>query len=240
MRVHLKGIHTVTARGTDYHCAWRGGPRLVGEPGSPEFIASYTAAHANRKQPNASTFHSLISDYKARKLPTLEPRTQRDYLRHVARIETEFGDLPLDALDDPRVTKDFLAWRDGLAVSPRQADYSWSVLMAIISWARQNGQTFYRPPERISPLYHADRAEKIWEESPVAAFMAVASEPLQRALVLALETGQRQGDLLILPWASYDGVWIKLRQNKTGVRVNLAREEFPEQMGRSRTHGWNC
>ena len=60
-------------------------------------------------------------------------------------------------------------------------------------------------------LYHADRSEKIWSEQHLAAFMAVASEPLQRALVLALETGQRQGDLLILPWSSFDGAWIRLR-----------------------------
>jgi hypothetical protein len=33
--------------------------------------------------------------------------------------------------------------------------------------------------------------------------MAVASEPLQRALLLTLETGQRQGDLLALPWSAY-------------------------------------
>jgi hypothetical protein len=57
MRVLLKGIHAVTAKGVRYHYAWRGGPRLVGEPGSPEFIASYTAAHQNRREPDRSTFH---------------------------------------------------------------------------------------------------------------------------------------------------------------------------------------
>jgi integrase len=93
--------------------------------------------------------------------------------------------------------------------------------MVIISWARKNGLTFYRPPSRIEPLYHADRADMIWLDEHVAAFMAAASEPLQRALVLALETGQRQGDLLILPWSAFDGTWIRLRQNKTGARVSI-------------------
>jgi integrase len=54
----------------------------------------------------------------------------------------------------------------------------------------------------------------------IAAFMAVAPLPLQRALVLALETGQRQGDLLALPWSAYarDDTgrwWITLRQSKS-------------------------
>jgi integrase len=76
------------------------------------------------------------------------------------------------------------------------------------------------PPAGVERLYHADRSE-IWSEPQIAAFMGVASEPLQRALVLALETGQRQGDLLTLPWSAYDGAWIKLKQGKTGRRVSI-------------------
>jgi integrase len=227
MRVHLKGIHTILRTLADgktasYHYAWRGGPRLVGEPGSPEFLASYTAAHAARREPDGSSFHSVIAGYKASQdFLGLSPRSKADYLQHVARIETKFGDLPLAALEDARVTRDFLEWRDSMGHSPRQADYGWMVLMRLLSWARARGLTLYRPPERVERLYHADRSEKIWTEQNVAAFMAVASEPLQRALVLALETGQRQGDLLLLPWSAYDGAWIRLRQSKTGRAVNI-------------------
>jgi integrase len=205
-----------------YFYAWRGGPRLVGEPGSPEFVASYMAAVAARREPDGSTFFSIIAGYKASQdFRGLKPRTKSDYLKHLARIEKQFGDLPLAALDDARVTRDFLEWRDGMASSPRQADYSWMVLMRLLSWARARGLTLYRPPERVERLYHADRSEKIWSEPQLAAFMGVASEPLQRALVLALETGQRQGDLLTLPWSAYDGTWVRLRQGKTGRQVNI-------------------
>ena len=56
MRVDLKGLHCYarqTRRGTkrDYWYAWRGGPRLKGKPGSPEFIASFNAAAATRVAP---------------------------------------------------------------------------------------------------------------------------------------------------------------------------------------------
>ena len=40
-------------------------------------------------------------------------------------------------------------------------------------------------------------------------------------LLLALWTGQRQGDLLRLPWSAYDGARIRLRQSKTGVPVSF-------------------
>jgi integrase len=232
MRVRLKGIHRVRVKlasgaTAEYYYAWRGGPRLVGEPGSPEFLASYTAAHASCREPDGSSFHSVIAGYKASQdFLGLSPRSKADYLQHIARIDQAFGDLPLGALDDARITRDFLEWRDSMAHSPRQADYGWQVLMKLLSWARARGLTLYRPPERIERLYHADRSEKIWNKPDVAAFMAVASEPLQRALVLALETGQRQGDLLILPWSAYQPdeqgrLWVKLRQLKTGRQVNI-------------------
>lgn len=53
MRVKLKGIASATKKLADgrkvkYYYAWRGGPKLQGQPGSPEFIASYNAAIAAR------------------------------------------------------------------------------------------------------------------------------------------------------------------------------------------------
>ena len=44
--------------------------------------------------------------------------------------------------------------------------------------------------------------------------MKVAPIEMQRALILGLHTGQREGDLLRLPWSGYDGVRISLRQGK--------------------------
>lgn len=52
-----------------------------------------------------------------------------------------------------------------------------------------------------------------------AAFLERAPGHLHLALTLALWTGQRQGDLLRLPWSAYDGKHIRLRQSKTGMRV---------------------
>ena len=56
MRVRLKGINSRTkelAGGSEvtYYYAWKGGPRLEGKPGSPEFHASYNAAVSTKKAP---------------------------------------------------------------------------------------------------------------------------------------------------------------------------------------------
>lgn len=207
MRVELKRVHAVRIRlktgEVTYYDAWRSGPRLKGKPGSPAFLASYQAAHRARRQPNAETLQGVIIAYKASTAFTkLRERTQRDYKKQIVKVENEFGDLPLAALGDPRITKDFLEWRDRLAAKQsmgKQADYAWFMLQRLISFARGRGLTTYRVPERAERLYHADRSDKIWEAEHIAAFMNVAPETLQQAMVLAMDTGQRQNDLLLLP-----------------------------------------
>jgi integrase len=44
---------------------------------------------------------------------------------------------------------------------------------------------------------------------------------MQRAFLLAIETGQRQADLLRLGWNNIEGDIIRLRQSKTGVDVAI-------------------
>jgi integrase len=150
----------------------------------------------------------------------LAPRTRADYVKQILKIEREFGDFPLSAIPDRRTRGEFLAWRDRLASkSKRQADYAWSVLARVISWAFDRGLVPLNPCEKSGRLYHTTRCDKIWSEADEAAFMHSAPEQLRLALVLALWTGQRQGDLLRLPWSAYDGLCIRLTQSKTGVRV---------------------
>ena len=53
----------------------------------------------------------------------LAPRTQDDYRKQFTLIYRNFGDLPLEALCDPRVRGVFKDWRDEIAKrSLRQAD----------------------------------------------------------------------------------------------------------------------
>ncbi|WOH49351.1 hypothetical protein [Bradyrhizobium sp. sBnM-33] len=65
MRVRLKGINwsiKKLADGTSktYWYAWKGGPRIDAEPGTPEFMRLYNEAVASYKKKSAETFRSLI------------------------------------------------------------------------------------------------------------------------------------------------------------------------------------
>jgi hypothetical protein len=70
-------------------------------------------------------------------------------------------------------------------------------------------------------LYTASRQDNVWTEADISRVLAVAKPEMELALMLALWTGQRQGDLLCLPWSSYDGTHVRLRQSKTGTAVTI-------------------
>jgi integrase len=228
MRVRLKGTNPVRAKLADgtfktYWYAWKGGPRLRGEPGTPEFIASYNEAAAHKIATPEGTLQAVLRAYQASaEFAGLAERTRSDYIKQITIIESEFGDCPLKALADRRMRGIFRAWRDRIAVkSRRQADYAWQVLALILAWGLDGGMVPANPCTRGGRLYRGSRRDKIWSAEHEAAFLKSAPAYLRLPLLLALWTGQRQGDLLRLPWSAYNGTHIKLRQSKTGAPVAI-------------------
>jgi integrase len=200
-----------------YWYAWKNGPRLVGEYGSPEFIASYNKAIATKVVAPEGRLQALIDAYqKTEDFRGLRDRTRTDYIKHIAKIEQKFGDMPIKALADPRTRGILLDWRDEFAVSSKRgADYTFSVLAKILSTAKDRGKITVNPCERAGRVWHGTRVDFVWREEDEAAFLAIAPAHLHLPLLLGLWTGQRQGDLLRLPWSAYDGQEIRLRQSKS-------------------------
>ena len=223
MRVRLKGINSKRKKLADgsfktYYWAWKGGPPLRGELGSPEFIASYNEAVASKIASPRGKLLSVLQEYQSSdEFRSLAPRSRSDYVAKIKLIEKAFGDFPLAAMSDKRTRGIFKSWRERLALSSRrQADYAWVVLARVLSFGMDRGVVAANPCARGGRLYRGSRAEKIWTVTDEAAFLERAPLHLHLALLLALWTGQRQGDLLRLPWSSYDGKQIRLRQSKGG------------------------
>jgi integrase len=226
MRVRLKGVNSRTKRLADgslktYYWAWKGGPPLQGTPGSPEFVASYNAAVAQKVSPPTGVLLALLLRFQesAEFRYKISDRTRRDYIKQIKRIERAFGDFPIKALNDPEARSVFLDWRDELArTSLRQADYAYQTLGRILSWALKRGLIKHNSCSEGGKLYEGTRVDKIWSDEEVARFLDIAPH-LRLAMLLAINTGQRQGDLLKLPWSAYDGKTIRIRQKKTGTYV---------------------
>lgn len=227
MRVALVGLHKVRAKLADgsvreYYYAWRGGPRLEGKPGSPDFIAAYNEAIAKLRRPAKGTLFSLIAEFKASaEFGRLSASSQKNYRRYLSLIEIEFGDMPFEALEDRGARGVFKQWRDGMADRPRTADYAWTTLARILAFGVDRGRISLNACERGGRLYKVDRTDRLWTEDHIARFVAAARPELALALVMALWTGQRQGDLLRLSWTAYDGQSLRMKQSKTGRRVTI-------------------
>jgi hypothetical protein len=164
-RRKLPGVASATKRLADgtlrrYYYAWRGGPLLKGEDGTPlqagdpAFHVAYTAAHAARRKPAAGTLFSLIAAFKTSSEFTgiRSEKTKKDYRRYLKMIEDEFGTMPVAAVEDKRARGKFKEWRDTMANRPRTADYAWTVLARPVSRQGPRGNRRQRVRARRAPL----------------------------------------------------------------------------------------
>lgn len=227
--VVLKGAHVVRMRLASgktvaYHYAWkgRGAPRLQGAPGSPEYIASYHEAHKDRKRPQTGSLLDVVAGFRASAdFAALSAHTQRAYRRHLDQIQTEFGAMPLAAIEDKRVRRHFYAWRDTMRETPRTADYAMGTLKRLLEWGETHGYITDSPLDRVKRLHRVDRSESIWSAEDFAALRAVASPQLTWAVELAALTGLRQSDVIRLSWGAYDGSSFQVRTSKTRRPVTI-------------------
>jgi integrase len=176
--------------------------KLTGSPNLRHLSTSAT----ERKQRNGSIFAP----------PSLTVWLRLSASRSRIRANPEHEPWP-QAVNGADLLGEFKRWRDGMAATPRKADYAWTTLARVLSFAKDRGRISNNPCERGGRLYAGSRADKVWTEHDVERLLAAANAPM--TLALALWTGQRQGDLLTLPWSSYDGTHIRLRQSKSGQAV---------------------
>ncbi|MFZ2135774.1 MAG: tyrosine-type recombinase/integrase [Xanthobacteraceae bacterium] len=233
MQIRIKGVNTVRRYRKDgsfalyrYHRAT--GRQLVGQPGTPEFIESYAAAEKSARERAKGTIGDLIRRFEGTpEQPNpvwedFEESTKVEYRRKFKVIDGKWGTAPISSFNEKEFRKDALDWRDKIAKrARREADNLMSALARLGSWAFDRGEVDRNVLDKVTRVYHSDRANKLWLPAHVAAFVCMASSEMKAALMLGMHTGQRQGDLRRLPWTAYDGERITLRQSKGGKVVSI-------------------
>jgi len=200
--------------------------------GSQAFMRSYQAAiDAPRRARVTGTLQEVIDGYrKSPQFQSLADRTKSDYLAHLDKIAAAkltpkapaFATYPLAVIEDPKIRKRLLDWRDDMArSSPRQADATFGVLRIILEWARDRGMIAHNHAIRPKKVYKADRSDKLWLPEHLEAFREHAPPEMRLALELALWTGQRQSDLLQLAWTSIKEGRLTFRQGKRRRKVDM-------------------
>lgn len=237
----LKGIHIVEkrlARGggiRTYIYAWRGGPRMEADPDDEEaFLVEYLRLTRTRVAPkDVATVADLIKKYVASgDFTGLKARTRVDYEAALDRIEAEFHEMEIEALEQKGARSAIREWRDTeMGDRKRTADLTMAVFNKLLNFAKDEEIIARNPIEKLAQLSDESRRDIIWTDDQMEAFAKTAPEHLVRAMMLAKWTGQRQGDLLKLTWSAYDGEYLRLQQGKAGrgktgrrVKILVAQE----------------
>lgn len=213
-KIEIKGLHKVKSKGRVYYYAWRGGPRLPGEPGSREFVAALDAALG--KPNDKSKLSGLITEFKGSDAYTrIADSTKRNWGPWLDRIRDDLGKFSIKTFDKPEIRQVIKKWRGRWKDKPRAADMGKQVLSALLSYAVEEGRLQNNPCFGISNLYSSNRADIIWTAEDLADMQAVASTEIWFALKLAALTGLRQGDLLALRWDDVDELAIVKKTGKS-------------------------
>lgn len=163
----------------------------------------------------ADSLRELLAAYqRSPEWNALAPRTVKNRvaaLRHLDGVKH----LSVAALR----RKHLLEVRDAIAagIGPAAANAFISAMGAMLSWARDRGWIEYSPADRIKAL--AGGHFPTWSEDDLAAAIDAAPPSIQRALMLAVHTGQRRGDLIQARWSDFAGGAWRLTQEKTGRRL---------------------
>ena len=217
--VELKGLHTVKSKGKTYYYAWRGGPRIEAEFGTPAFHAAFQDAVNPLADLDRRRFEAWVTLFKASdEFREMAATTKRVWGPWFDEIKTEFGTLRTRQFDRPQIRAAIKKWRNRWRATPRAADMGKQVLSRILSFAVDEGAITLNPCTGISNLYQANRSDIIWEADDLELLFKHASKEVADAAKLAAATGLRQSDLLRLTWSNVKANAIERKTGKSGNR----------------------
>jgi len=175
--------------------------------------------------PQGSSLKEYFERYKREVVPTLSPRTQKDYARHLAVLERVFGHMRPDDVK-PKDVGAFLDRPKGKIQANRQV----AVLSAV--YGKMVGRWYVadKNPCRDVERNPSKKRSRYVTDEEFAALHGMASARLRVAMDLALITAQRQGDLISLPWSNVMKDGILFRQGKTGKRLLVAMSPALEEV----------
>jgi integrase len=229
-RIKLKHIHSYTDRqGRARHylrIPGQKGVALPGLPGSPEFMAAYSAAVARadfggkiaKQATGARPFAKLIDDFlRSPRVTSKSQGTQLAYSKALSPLAAKYGDYPaqLEAVAARKII-------DKIAADhPAMANLTISALKLLMGFAVETGRARFNP---VVGFKRFDTGEHhTWTDEELAQFEK--RWPIGTRERLAYETlactGQRVSDAVRIRRAEVLAGTIALKQKKTGAEVTI-------------------
>jgi hypothetical protein len=220
-----KYVQQIVSGGREYFYFQKGrgsgtpGPRLK-LPKGPHDVEFWTAYKAclGSEPPTARTFDALIAAYKlAPEFTKKAEATQRDYSRYLNVVSTVWGKLHVGDVRPKHV----LQLRDAWAETPVAANHLLSVLKMLINWGIPREFSETNPCIHVPKLEVQEDGARPWPAWAYGLIEEHAREDMQRAVLLARYTGQRQADVLRMGPEHVEDGGIFVVQQKTGKQLWL-------------------
>jgi integrase len=133
----------------------------------------------------------------------------------------ELGDEPFKLITSKMVK----AVRDDLSkATPRQAEKVKALVSILYEWAAANDYVDlgFNPAAPVKKIKRRVKSIEPWREMEIKRALGTAPLWLKTPLMLALYTGQRREDVVLMEWSDYQGGEIRVRQSKTGEPLDIA------------------
>ena len=165
---------------------------------------------------NEPTVAAILDRFERDYVPTLSPRTQIDYKRHIEKLKEIFGDRIAAELK-PKDFGPFLDVKKGKI----QRNRSLAVLSCAFSEAVGRWYWLERNVLRDVKRHPSTPRSRYVTDAEFEAVKLIAPLRLRLAMELALLTGQRQGDIIDMKWEQIQDVGIVVEQSKTGKKLAI-------------------
>jgi integrase len=204
------------------------GKRIKAEFGTSAFLDEIEELRANHDPAPAptstATIGGLIHGFKTSpEWARLAPRTKTDYDK-IFNYMKPVGGTPSASLDPPRCTK--IRNKAFEKHKKRFANYVIAVMSRLYNWGIPNGYTKSNPWEKVETIKPSleeklKQANRPWSEAELEAVLEKADPGMRLAVALGAFTSIREGDVIRLPWSSYDGQVIIWAHHKTAKPIYI-------------------
>lgn len=162
---------------------------------------------------HATTMAAMFDRYAIEVVPTKAPRTQRDNQTELRMLRQAFGHMrPGDVRP-----KHVYAYLDARAAKVR-ANREKALLSSVFAYAIRWGIVESNPCRDVKANKEAPRRRYVTDEE-FTAVLELAPPAVACAMLLAVLTGLRQGDVLALTWAQVGSEGLAVEQGKTKRRL---------------------
>lgn len=161
-------------------------------------------------------FRSLFDAYiKSTQFRDLSVRSKQLYMYYGDKMAAYFRDTPVRGIKRSMLLK----YIDDHADHPAQTNLAIRVVSVVFGYAVNMEHVDFNPASKIKKLKIGSHTK--WTPGEVKAVIALHDRKVSTAVAIAWYTGQRESDILGMRWRDYDGEYISVRQQKTGLEMKI-------------------